>query len=412
MTLESVGQAAGDVAASTAISTGFGLATPVAVAGLAKAAQSEIMQSAKKAVVNALDGAANRVAETAGNLALRVIKPFGGNLQEIKKIVGADRIAKMGEELLNESVTPAGEKLKKAVGMKGLVAARDIIDENLTTVNNEVDTLMKSFETSRAEAIKKGMTEKAADSLYRIDKEEFINQAKQFVNAEYKTSKLQPVKKKLLGELEEFKNLYQGEKFSVSDALAERQSFQQAVKYSKAQLDPAEYAYNKFSGILNDMMDSKADQIVKITAPEKSGMYKKLRDLQRTFTESLKIADNQVSKKQANNVFSLTEKMTGIGTMAGEIAQGRGTIESAIKGALITGAVKAVGNVLPVAGAKAANTIVKGLRRASTAELGQYANVLKEASKRGVPGILATHLLLFSTDPEYKRQIQELDDVE
>ena len=75
---------------------------------------------------------------------------------------------------------------------------------------------------------------------------------------------------------------------------------------------------------------------------------------------------------------------------------------------LIKGMKKAGPRVL----AKGANTIVKGLKAAGKAELGKFYPAIKAAEKSGVPAVMATHLLLYSTDDEYKKQIQEMDDVE
>ena len=208
---------------------------------------------------------------------------------------------------------------------------------------------------------------------------------------------------------------------SFTEAVAEKRGFQGKVDYFKAPLTQSakhEQGFAKLASIMNDSIDSRADEILKKAMPDKVGVYKKIRQLQGNFVDAKRIAEDHLVRQQANNPFSLTELLIG-GAVGGAAGAQQGGATGAGAGTLIAAvATKQGRKALPRILAKGANTIAKALKGNLASQeiakkvFGKFAPALKAANDHGTPALLATHLMLYNQSEDYRRQIQEMDDVE
>lgn len=433
--------------AAIAGTTGFvaGKALEKAGSAFSKAAESEFVSQVRAAVSDKIDSVVDSLADLTGNFALRSIKASGAGIREMRRLNRFDKIGQLGQDLVNPPEL-GGKQLKKAIGFKSLNKTKEIIDENLDAVNNYADKFVTTFDTAFEEAVKKGLPKDEAEKFFKIEADDFIKEARDAINTKFRASADKPFKKELQDSLDDFAADWAGKKMSISEAIAERQGFQRRVNFFKSRsattpgqaAGPVENAFDDLQKLLNKKIDSKSDEVIGKYFPDKAGTFKRIRQLQGNFIDASRITQDALDRKAANNMFSLTNVILGSAGFGASAATGDSAIESGIKGLALVGLakgagysaprllaslanvgrktagsqpVKATADVLSKGLAVGANRVANGLKK-NFNKLGKFGEPLKEASKRGTPSLLATHLILFNTSDDYRRQVEDLDEVE
>jgi len=410
-----------------------------------KAAGSEFVSAVRKSIADRVDNVVDSLADTAGKYSLRSIKASGAGIREMRRLNRMDKIGQLGRDLLNPQELPLGGKVtKKAIGFKSLSKTKEIIDENLDLVNSQADEFVSVFDDAFDESIRLGAPAKEAEDFFKIDANEFIKEMKSGISKKFNASADKPIKRELQNSIDDFASDWAGKKLSLKEAIAEKQGFQRRVNFFKSQsgtspgqgIGPVEQGFNDFQKKMNGFIDKKADQIINKIHPDKSGTFKRIRELQGNFIDAARITQDALDRKAANNVFSLTDIIIGTAGVAGGAAAAGPT--GAVKGLAIAGAIKGGNYAAPrvlanlanvgskAAGSKAtkltadviargtataANKIANGLKK-NFNRMGVFKDALQEAGKRGTPSLLATHLILFKTNEDYRKQIEDLDEVE
>ncbi len=154
-------------------------------------------------------------------------------------------------------------------------------------------------------------------------------------------------------------------------------------------------AYGVVSGAIDDATEQGAKTVGKDGLTDALSSAKELFGNSKTAETLL---TNKLAREQGNKIFGLTDTIAGAGGFAGG-----GPVTAA---ATIAGK-KALERYGTQAGALALNNISELLQKVPQA-FGKYARVLTNAMQRGGTSLGATHYILQSSDPEYRKMLDNL----
>lgn len=142
--------------------------------------------------------------------------------------------------------------------------------------------------------------------------------------------------------------------------------------------------------------------------PDLAGIYDKYKGAKKTFSTLepvAKAAKEREIKNLSNNTFSPSDKAAGLAYL---VSKGFSNPLDLAKAVAVGGANKLVrgrfDSTAAVLGDKVANVL-----SAAPERLGKYANVLAEAAQKGPQAAAAVHMVLMQRDPEYRKQIEDIE---
>lgn len=360
----------GDLLADTGIGAGS-----EAVLGMAGKGAGDLLGKGAGAVGSKLEDAAGRRAFKA------IGRPNDKVLENAERQGGIEEI---GRYLQDKGIVSAGKKQPEIT--------QAILKEKSTVGKN-----IGGFLTKADEIIAKAPPEVRKN--FMVSGDAVIDRAVNEILPDLEANIANPeIYEKLVKKISDFESRYKGKHLSLSEANKLKS------QYDKTIFDLGRAPENgtfkdelkKFRGIINDEIETKADQFGNsIGGQDFREKFKALKDQYGVLSTAGGIAKKETRRNFINRLYSPSDY--GMGAAAGIATGGLNGV--------VAGAAAAEGNkLLRTRGNQVSAALLRRLSRAPQA-FGKFAPLLQDAARRGTMELVDTHNQLLK-DPEYQQLLQ------
>lgn len=322
---------------------------------------------------------------------LKAFKQSGAMLKDFRKNLGNNRANEIGREMLDKGIVSAGDSFEDIALKSSTLKAEagkelgDIYSTTLAGLNLDDPKLVAT----------------------RINPKDIADKLRVEISDKLKgkpgaSTVLDRVAKELDTLAENSDDL------SLDKAVELKSAFDDMINYNKPIKDDTILAdqFRRMRRALNNAIDTRVESIGKASSdPE---LIKRLQSAKKTYgnmAEVSGIAKDRVARENANRLFSLGDRISGVsGAVLGGVQSGNieGAIKGGIAGLLVGKASRLGGNAIS---AKAIDTTAKILE-SNPNLLGKWAEPLTMAATKS-PKAFASTVETFRRDPEFQTIIEQ-----
>lgn len=367
----------------------------------------QLQERAKQGVVGAATGSVgqvlgsgvSKVAEklkelptTFKNYAeLKAFKQSGAMLKDFRKNLGNNKANEIGREMLDKGIVSTGDSFED-IATKASAIKNEAASELSQIYKQSIDSV--DLNNPEVIASKIDAAKMAQDLRSEFDKQ----------------LKGKPGSKKVLSRLEEELSTLSenGSDLSLDEAVKLKTSFDDLINYNKEIKDDTllNQQFRQIRRKLNNAIDKRVEVIGKLTGDKE--LFNKLQSAKKTYgnmSEVSSIAKDRIARENANRLFSLGDRISGVsGAALGGMQSGdiEGAIKGGIAGLLVGKASRMGGNAVS---AKAIDSTAKILEK-NPVLLGKFAEPLTMAATKS-PKAFASTVEKFRRDPEFQTIIEQ-----